>query len=104
MWKSTHHRSISQAMRSRKSLRSPIGAASRHADLVHRPGSPGSSFNGRLHDEFLNAWRFDTFFEALALVGDWRIDYQCNRPHTAHDDLTPREFAQAWIDQQQALA
>jgi putative transposase len=73
------------------------------------PGSPWQnawieSFNGRLRDEFRNAWRFDTLLEAQVLIEDWRIDYNCNRPHTAHGDLTPREFAQAWINQQPALA
>jgi putative transposase len=58
----------------------------------------------QLRDEFLNGWRFDTLLEAQVLVEDWRIDYNCNRPHTAHGDLTPHEFAQAWINQQPALA
>jgi putative transposase len=26
----------------------------------------------------------------------WRVDYNDNRPHTAHGDLTPTEFARAW--------
>lgn len=38
------------------------------------------------------------------VAGDWRIDYNNNRPHTAHGDLTPSEFAQNWINQQPALA
>ena len=68
------------------------------------PGSPWQnawieSFNGRLRDELLNAWRFDTLLEAKVLIEDWRIDYNMNRPHSAHGDLTPSEFAQAWIDQ-----
>lgn len=74
------------------------------------PGSPWQnawieSFNGRLRDEFLNAWRFDSLHEAQVLLEDWRIDYNCNRTHSAHGDLTPREFAQAWTTQHQpALA
>ena len=67
------------------------------------PGSPWQnawieSFNGRLRDELLNAWRFDSLLEAKVLIEDWRIDYNNNRPHTAHGDLTPTEFAQAWAD------
>ena len=67
------------------------------------PGSPWQnawieSFNGRLRDEYLNGWRFDSLLEAKVLIEDWRIDYNMNRPHTAHGDLTPNEFAEAWIN------
>ena len=62
------------------------------------PGSPWQnawieSFNGRLRDELLNGWHFDTLLEAQVLIEDWRIDYNINRPHSAHGDLTPTEFA-----------
>lgn len=65
------------------------------------PGSPWQnawieSFNGRLRDELLNLWQFDSLLEARVIIGDWRIDYNDNRPHSAHDGLTPSEFAQAW--------
>jgi putative transposase len=74
------------------------------------PGSPWQnawieSFNSRLRDELLNLWQFDSLLEAQVLIGDWRIDYNQNRPHSAHGDLTPTEFAQAWttkINQPQA--
>ncbi len=64
------------------------------------PGSPWQnawieSFNGRLRDEFLNGWQFDSLLEAQVLIEDWRIDYNKHRPHSAHGDLTPTEFAQA---------
>ncbi len=74
------------------------------------PGSPWQnawieSFNGRLRDEFLNGHRFETLLEAQILLEDWRIDYNMNRPHSAHGWLTPVEFVQAWLHQQQtALA
>ena len=74
------------------------------------PGSPWQnawieSFNGRLRDELLNGWHFDNLLEAQVLIEDWRIDYNTNRPHSAHGDLTPTEFAQAWITRNQpALA
>lgn len=32
--------------------------------------------------------------EARILIEDWRTDYNSNRPHSAHGDLTPAEFAQ----------
>jgi putative transposase len=72
------------------------------------PGSPWQnawieSFNGRLRDELLNGWRFDSLLEAKVLIEDWRIDYNKNRPHSAHGDLTPSEFAQAWIDRHQPV-
>ena len=72
------------------------------------PGSPWQnawieSFNGRLRDEFLNGQRFETLFEAQVLLEDWRIDYNLNRPHSAHGWLTPVEFVEAWLNQQQLV-
>ena len=54
------------------------------------------SFNGRLRDEFLNGWQFDSLLEAQVLLEDWRIDYNTNRPHTALGLLTPIEYANQW--------
>jgi len=74
------------------------------------PGSPWQnawieSFNGRLRDELLNGWHFDSLLEAHVLIEDWRIDYNEHRPHSAHGDLTPSEFAMAWTTRNQpALA
>jgi putative transposase len=73
------------------------------------PGSPWQnawieSFNGRLRDEFLNGQLFDTLLEARILLEDWRVDYNMNRPHSAHGGLSPTEFAQAWLNQQQPQA
>ena len=70
------------------------------------PGSPWQnawieSFNGRLRDEFLNGWQFDSLLEAKVLIEDWRIDYNEQRPHSAHGDLTPTEFATAWTTRHQ---
>jgi len=72
------------------------------------PGSPWQnawieSFNGRLRDEFLNGWQFDNLTEAKVLIEDWRIDYNMNRPHSAHGELTPNEFAQAWATRNQPV-
>ena len=44
-------------------------------------------------DELLNSWRFDSPLDARVIVEDWRADYNTNRPHTAHGELTPTEFA-----------
>jgi transposase InsO family protein len=65
------------------------------------PGSPWQnawieSFNGRFRDEILNLWQFDSKLEAQVIIEDWRIDYNWQRPHTAHGDLTPAEFAATW--------
>src|SRR5271157_6097082 len=70
------------------------------------PGSPWQnawieSFNGRLRDELLNGQRFDSLLEAQVLLEDWRIDYNINRPHSAHGWLTPVEFVEAWLHRQQ---
>jgi putative transposase len=61
------------------------------------PGSPWQnawieSFNGRLSDELLNSWRFDSLLEARVIIEDWRADYNANRPHTAHCTLTPNRI------------
>jgi transposase InsO family protein len=74
--------------------------------LVHRGRTPGpKSFNGRLRDEHLNGQQFDSLLEVQVLTEDWRIDYNMNRPHSAHGWLTPVEFIEEWLNQQQlALA
>jgi putative transposase len=74
------------------------------------PGSPWQnawieSFNGRLRDEYLNGQLFETVMEARVLLEDWRIDYNINRPHSAHGWRSPVEFAEAWHHRQEpALA
>ena len=73
------------------------------------PGSPWQnawieSFNGRLRDELLNSWRFDSLLEARVIVEDWRLDYNANRPHSAHGDLTPTEFVLQWTTTHQPQA
>jgi len=69
------------------------------------PGSPWQnawieSFNGRMRDEHLNGQQFDSLLEAKVLTKDWRIDYNMNRPHSAHGWLTPVEFVEAWLHRQ----
>ncbi len=79
------------------------------ASLFIDPGSPWQnawieSFNGRLRDELLNSWRFDSLLEARVIIEDWRCDYNANRPHTAHGELTPAEFALQWTTTHQPQA
>jgi putative transposase len=69
------------------------------------PGSPWQnawieSFNGRMRDEHLNGQQFDSLLEAKSQTEDWRIDYNMNRPHSAHGWLTPVEFVEAWLHRQ----
>lgn len=73
------------------------------------PGSPWQnawveSFNGRLRDELLNLWHFDSLLEARVITEEWRRDYNTNRPHSAHGELTPTEFALQWTTTHQPQA
>ena len=70
------------------------------------PGSPWQngwieSFNGRMRDEHLNGLLFENLFEAQVLTEDWRIDYNINRPHSAHGWKTPAAFAAEWTSNHQ---
>jgi putative transposase len=59
--------------------------------------TPGSNRSvGRLRDELLNLWRFDSLLEARVIIEDWRADYNANRPHSAHGDRTLQPFALQW--------
>jgi putative transposase len=58
------------------------------------PGKPQQngfveSFNGKLRDECLNEEVFANLAEARAVIERWRLDYNLNRPHSAHGGLTP---------------
>jgi putative transposase len=70
------------------------------------PGSPWQnawieSFNGRLRDELLNGQQFDSLLEAKVIIEDWRVDYNANRPHSAHGWLTPIQFVEQWLHRNQ---
>ena len=72
-----------------------------------QPGKPvenafAESFNGRVRDECLNAQWFDTLEEARLVIEEWRVDYNCNRPHGALGKLTPSEFRRQWSAKQKA--
>ena len=58
------------------------------------------SFNGRAPDESLNGKRFDSFLEAKAVIGDWRIDDNTRRPHSSLGMLTPAARAAHWTNPQ----
>jgi transposase InsO family protein len=40
----------------------------------------------------------------FGIIEDWRCDYNANRPHSAHGDLTPTEFALQWTTTHQPQA
>lgn len=73
--------------------------ASRHGvklDFI-QPGKPTQnahveSFNGRFRDECLAQSNFPTVLRARAEIELWRVDYNCNRPHSALGYDTPEAF------------
>ncbi len=63
-----------------------------------RPGKPTDnayveSFNGTFRAECLNAHWFATLSEARQMIREWRREYNESRPHRAHGERTPDEFA-----------
>ncbi|WP_349343552.1 IS3 family transposase [Marinobacter sp. MMG032] len=63
-----------------------------------QPGKPTQngfieSFNGRFRDECLNEHWFRDLAHAREIIGNWRRDYNENRPHSALRYQTPLEFA-----------
>ncbi len=99
-------RPLRQRARVHRRRRGRLVSLQRCRHRVHRPRFPWQnawieSFNGRLRDELLNGWQFDSLLEAQVLIEDWRIDYNVHRPHSAHGELTPSEFAQAWTTRYQ---
>jgi putative transposase len=63
-----------------------------------RPGKPVEnayieSFNGKFRDECLNEHWFLTMAHARRAIEAWRIEYNCERPHSSLADFTPEEFA-----------
>jgi putative transposase len=73
-------------------------AEDHRVSLVHiQPGRPMQnghveSFHGRLRDECLNTSWFRTFDHVRSTLEAWRMEYNEERPHSALDYRTPREF------------
>ncbi|WP_425430962.1 IS3 family transposase [Donghicola tyrosinivorans] len=62
------------------------------------PGKPMQngfieSFNGRMRDELLNETMFRNLAHARVVIAAWADDYNTERPHSALDYQTPRDFA-----------
>jgi len=53
-----------------------------------------------MRDEHLNGQQLDSLLEAKILTENWRIDYNMNRPRSAHGWLTPVEFVEVWLHRQ----
>lgn len=69
------------------------------------PGSPWQngfreSFHSRFRDEFLYGTLFASVAEARVLVEQFRQEYNTERPHQSLGYLTPQEFRQRWMEQQ----
>jgi putative transposase len=63
-----------------------------------RPGKPTDNayietFNGTLRAECLDTHWFGTMAEAKEIIEAWRKEYNESRPHRAHGERTPNEFA-----------
>lgn len=75
-----------------------------------RPGKPtdnanAESFNGRLHQECLNASWFKSLDDARGKIEAWRTYYNESRPHSAPDWATPTEFARrCWLQPATAMS
>ena len=62
------------------------------------PGSPWEnayieSFHDKLRDECLNREIFGNLLEAQVVIGEWRLHYNAERPHSSLGYQTPEEFA-----------
>ena len=87
--------------------RSPTGAASTaparcsstRGALGRTPGSRATT--GGSATSTSTASSSTRLLEAQVLTEDWRIDYNMNRPHSAHGWLTPVEFVEQWLNRQQ---
>ena len=71
-----------------------------------RPGKPTDnpfveSFNGSFRDECLNAHWFLSLKDARDKIEVWRNDYNAYRPHSSLNQLTPLEFIEQHIMQEQ---
>ena len=68
-------------------------------ELVHiQPGKPTQnaqveSFHGKLREECLWVSWFQNLFDARRKIGEWRREYNKERPHSSLNYRTPTEFA-----------
>ncbi|WP_232056229.1 IS3 family transposase [Tuwongella immobilis] len=67
--------------------------------LYVEPGSPwengyAESFHSRVRDEFLGVEEFASVTEAKVLAGQWRREYNHERPHSSLGYKTPAEYGE----------
>lgn len=68
------------------------------------PGKPQQnayieSFNGKFRDECLNEHWFLSMRHARAIIEDWRLEYNSERPHSSLGYLTPNQFEEHFLTQ-----
>jgi putative transposase len=73
-------------------------AGTRTGMIFIPPGEPWKnpfieSFNGRLRDECLNLHLFWSLAHAKVTIGDWKEEYNHDRPHSSLGYRTPRAYA-----------
>ena len=73
-------------------------AASQVKTLYIKPGSPWEnghieSFHDKLRGECLNRELFGSLLEAQIILGQWRTEYNDERPHSSLRYQTPSEYA-----------
>lgn len=67
------------------------------------PGKPQQnayveSFNGKFRDECLNEHWFLSMRHAREVIPGWRREYNEERPHSALDYQTPKEFVERFLN------
>jgi len=67
-----------------------------------RPGKPTDnpyieSFNGSFRDECLNTNWFLSLEDAIEKIEEWRIEYNCFRPHSSIGGMTPEEVMKQYL-------
>ena len=77
--------------------------------VFNEPGKPwqngkNESFNGRFRDECLNMEVFASRREARAVIGQWRSQYNDERPHSGIEYLTPKEKRIAYSGQSNKMS
>jgi len=50
------------------------------------------SFNGKLRDECLNMYWFESLAEARRIIGRWRVEYNETRPHSSLGNRAPAAY------------
>ncbi len=63
------------------------------------PGKPwqngvSESFFDKLRDECLNAYWFESLWEARMLIERWRVEYNEMRPHSSLGNLAPARYVE----------